>query len=103
MNLRTRHLSIIQRLALGFAVILLLLLLSVALSLYAGQRLADQVGLLASHTAPTLVQSRAVTRDLFTLDRHLGNALLQTGAPPASRCSNGRPVSTRIWPPWLDR
>lgn len=57
MNLRTRHLSIIQRLALGFAVILLLLLLSVALSLYAGQRLADQVGLLASHTAPTLVQS----------------------------------------------
>ncbi|MBL0454921.1 methyl-accepting chemotaxis protein [Aeromonas veronii] len=79
MNLRTRHLSIIQRLALGFAVILLLLLLSVALSLYAGQRLADQVGLLASHTAPTLVQSRAVTRDLFTLDRHLGNALLQTG------------------------
>ncbi|MFM5588358.1 methyl-accepting chemotaxis protein [Aeromonas rivipollensis] len=79
MNLRTRHLSIIQRLALGFAVILLLVLLSVALSLYAGQRLADQVGTLASHTAPTLVQSRAVTRDLFTLDRHLGNALLQTG------------------------
>ena len=78
MKLRTRHLSIIQRLALGFAVILLLLLLSVALSLYAGQRLADQVGTLASHTAPTLVQSRAVTRDLFTLDRHLGNALLQT-------------------------
>ncbi|BEE14964.1 methyl-accepting chemotaxis protein [Aeromonas veronii] len=77
--MRARHLSIIQRLALGFAVILLLLLLSVALSLYAGQRLADQVGLLASHTAPTLVQSRAVTRDLFTLDRHLGNALLQTG------------------------
>ncbi|MGE6138392.1 methyl-accepting chemotaxis protein [Aeromonas rivipollensis] len=78
MKLRTRHLSIIQRLALGFAVILLLLLLSVALSLYAGQQLADQVGTLASHTAPTLVQSRAVTRDLFTLDRHLGNALLQT-------------------------
>ncbi|CAJ1879223.1 methyl-accepting chemotaxis protein [Aeromonas media] len=78
MKLRTRHLSIIQRLTLGFAVILLLLLLSVALSLYAGQRLADQVGTLASHTAPTLVQSRAVTRDLFTLDRHLGNALLQT-------------------------
>ncbi|ENC9558009.1 MCP four helix bundle domain-containing protein [Aeromonas hydrophila] len=78
MKLRTRHLSIIQRLALGFAVILLLLLLSVALSLYAGQRLADQVGTLASNTAPTLVQSRAVTRDLFTLDRHLGNALLQT-------------------------
>jgi len=77
MKTSKRHFSIIQRIALGFLTIILLLILSVGLSLYTGQRLAAQVNELTGHTAPTLVQSRAVTRDLFSLDKSLRVALLQ--------------------------
>ncbi|MFC3911955.1 methyl-accepting chemotaxis protein [Pseudaeromonas sharmana] len=72
-----RSMSIIQRIAAGFGIIILLLILVVLMAWQAGLRLGGQVETLSSEVAPTLVQSRAVTRILFSEDKQLRNLLTQ--------------------------
>ncbi|CAJ1795717.1 methyl-accepting chemotaxis protein [Aeromonas salmonicida] len=73
------QISIIQRLILGFGLIITLLVLAVMVSLRAGNQLAMQVDILTGEVAPTLVQSRSVTKDLFMQDKVLRGLLtLQT-------------------------
>lgn len=69
-------LSIIQRITLGFAVILILMLLTVAIAMTSSQQLAQQFDLLAGKVAPILIQSRQVTRDIFEQDKVLNNVLI---------------------------
>jgi Methyl-accepting chemotaxis protein len=72
-----KSISIIQRIALGFGFIILLLILAVLMALRSGQQLATQVDTIANQIVPTLVQSRFVTRDLFSQDKALRNLLNQ--------------------------
>ena len=74
---RMKSSSIIQRILFGFGFIIALMILAVVMALHAGQRLASQVDILAGQVAPTLVQSRSVTRDLFSEDKELLNLLAQ--------------------------
>jgi len=69
-------LSIIQRITLGFAVILALMLLTVGIAMTSSQQLAAQFDLLARKVAPILIQGRQVTRDLFEQDKVLYNLLI---------------------------
>jgi|GEM_PF-346043 len=69
-------LSIIQRIILGFAVILVLMLLTVGIAMTSSQQLAQQFDLLARKVAPILIQGRQVTRDLFEQDKVLHNLLI---------------------------
>lgn len=80
-----KNLSIIQRIALGFAVIILLLVIIVALALQVGQQLVGQINTLSLQIAPTLVQSRSVTRTLFSEDKELRGLLSQDDAAVVRR------------------
>jgi methyl-accepting chemotaxis protein len=80
-----KSISIIQRISLGFGFIILLLILAVVMALNSGQQLAAQVEMLANQIVPTLVQSRSVTRDLFSQDKALRNLLSQQEAPVVKR------------------
>jgi len=72
-----KSISIIQRIVFGFGFIMLLMILAVVMALHSGQQLASQVDILARQVAPTLVQSRSVTRDLFQQDKELHSLLAQ--------------------------
>ena len=74
---RMKSSSIIQRILFGFGFIIVLMILAVVMALQAGQQLASQVDILAGQVAPTLVQSRSVTRDLFSEDKTLLSLLAQ--------------------------
>ncbi|WP_316676844.1 methyl-accepting chemotaxis protein [uncultured Tolumonas sp.] len=80
-----KSISIIQRISLGFGFIILLLILAVVMALNSGQQLAAQVDMLANQIVPTLVQSRSVTRDLFSQDKALRNLLSQQEAQVVKR------------------
>ena len=80
-----KSISIIQRISLGFGFIILLLILAVVMALNSGQQLAAQVDMLANQIVPTLVQSRSVTRDLFSEDKALRNLLSQQEAQVVKR------------------
>jgi len=80
-----KSISIIQRISLGFGFIILLLILAVVMALNSGQQLAAQVDMLANQIVPTLVQSRSVTRDLFSQDKVLRNLLSQQEAQVVKR------------------
>lgn len=80
-----KSISIIQRISLGFGFIILLLILAVVMALSSGQQLAAQVDILANQIVPTLVQSRSVTRDLFSQDKALRNLLSQQEAQVVKR------------------
>ena len=82
-----KSISIIQRIVFGFGFIIALMILAVVMALHAGQRLASQVDILAGQVAPTLVQSRSVTRDLFSEDKELLNLLAQQ---ESSSVKNGK-------------
>lgn len=69
-------LSIIERITLGFAVVLVLMLLTVGIAMTSSQQLAQQFNLLAGKVAPILIQGRQVTRDLFEQDKALHNLLV---------------------------
>ena len=73
-----KNLSIIQRIAWGFGLMIALLLLIILAAWFSGQQMAAQVNVLAGRIAPTLVQSRAVTRDLFFEDKVLRNLLAES-------------------------
>ncbi|MGE6109620.1 methyl-accepting chemotaxis protein [Aeromonas sobria] len=79
--------SIIQRLLLGFGFIIMLLVLAVTIALRAGNQLAGQVDILTGEVAPTLVQSRSVTKDLFMQDKTLRGLLT---LPSKEEVSKGR-------------
>jgi methyl-accepting chemotaxis protein len=72
-----KSISIIQRIVFGFGFIMVLMILAVVMALHSGQQLASQVDILAREVAPTLVQSRSVTRDLFLQDKELHSLLAQ--------------------------
>ncbi len=80
-----KSLSIIQRLAAGFGIIILLLIGIALLALRTGQQLYGQVDILSHQVAPTLVQSRSVTRDLFSQDKTLRYLLGQQEAQIVQR------------------
>ena len=82
-----KSISIIQRIVFGFGFIMLLMILAVVMALHSGQQLASQVDILASQVAPTLVQSRSVTRDLFLQDKELHSLLAQQ---ESSSVKNGK-------------
>lgn len=82
-----KSISIIQRIVFGFGFIMLLMILAVVMALHSGQQLASQVDILASQVAPTLVQSRSVTRDLFQQDKELHSLLAQQ---ESSSVKNGK-------------
>ncbi len=77
MVINMKSISIIQRIVFGFGFIMVLMILAVVMALHSGQQLASQVDILAREVAPTLVQSRSVTRDLFLQDKELHNLLAQ--------------------------
>lgn len=79
------QISIIQRLILGFGLIITLLVLAVMVSLRAGNQLAMQVDILTGEVAPTLVQSRSVTKDLFMQDKALRGLLTQQASDDVSK------------------
>ena len=79
------QISIIQRLILGFGLIITLLVLAVMVSLRAGNQLAMQVDILTGEVAPTLVQSRSVTKDLFMQDKALRGLLTLQASDDVSK------------------
>jgi len=80
-----KNLSIIQRIAWGFGLMIALLLLIILAAWFSGRQMAAQVDVLAGRIAPSLVQSRAVTRDLFFQDKALRNLLAQSEPEVLSR------------------
>ncbi|MGL4206801.1 MAG: methyl-accepting chemotaxis protein [Aeromonadaceae bacterium] len=88
-----KSISIIQRIVFAFGFIIVLMILAVVMALHSGQQLAAEVNILARQVAPTLVQSRSVTRDLFSLDKELHNLLAQQDS---SSVNNGL-VKFKAW------
>ena len=80
-----KSISIIQRITASFGVLILLLILLVLLAWHSGLRLGGQVETLSTGVAPTLVQSRTVTRILFSEDKALRSLLSQQEAAVVRR------------------
>lgn len=75
-----KSISIVQRIALGFGFIILLMIIAVITALSSSGELAREVNQLANKVAPVFVQSRSLTRDIFSQDMALQRLLTAQGS-----------------------
>lgn len=84
-----KNLSINKKLIVGFGLILLLLLLTIAASVFSIGKIVDQIALYGDHTVPNISTTWKIRRDLVSVERYILQAMNAKGDAAISDALSG--------------